>query len=112
MIEELGSYDPEVPLTDARCKLNNERIQYWLGVGAQPSDRVKVLIKKYGPGGTHLKQHEAAIAQLKAPKQVPDAGARCSCPNRRNRPKKPLPPRPKPRKRPPALSRRLRRSKT
>ncbi len=75
MIEELGSYDPEVPLTDARCKLNNERVQYWLGVGAQPSDRVKVLIKKYGPGGTHLKEHEAAVAQLKAPKTVPDPGA-------------------------------------
>jgi small subunit ribosomal protein S16 len=75
VIEELGSYDPEVPLTDARCKLNNERVQYWLGVGAQPSDRVKVLIKKYGPGGTHLKEHEAAVAQLKAPKTVPDPGA-------------------------------------
>jgi small subunit ribosomal protein S16 len=75
VIEELGSYDPEVPLTDARCKLNNERIQYWLGVGAQPSDRVKVLIKKYGPGGTHLKENEAAIAQLKAPKSIPDPGA-------------------------------------
>jgi small subunit ribosomal protein S16 len=75
VIEELGSYDPEVPLTDARCKLNNERVQYWLGVGAQPSDRVKVLIKKYGPGGTHLKEHEAAVAQLKAPKSIPDPGA-------------------------------------
>jgi small subunit ribosomal protein S16 len=75
VIEELGSYDPEVPLTDARCKLNNERIQYWLGVGAQPSDRVKVLIKKYGPGGTHLKEHDAAVAQLKAPKSIPDPGA-------------------------------------
>jgi small subunit ribosomal protein S16 len=75
VIEEIGSYDPEVPLTDARCKLNNERIQYWLGVGAQPSDRVKVLIKKYGPGGTHLKENEAAIAQLKAPKSIPDPGA-------------------------------------
>jgi small subunit ribosomal protein S16 len=75
VLEELGSYDPEVPLTDARCKLNNERVQYWLGVGAQPSDRVKVLIKKYGPGGTHLKEHEAAVAQLKAPKTVPDPGA-------------------------------------
>ena len=35
VIEELGSYDPEVPLTDARCKLNNDRVQYWLGVGEQ-----------------------------------------------------------------------------
>ena len=75
VIEELGSYDPEVPLTDARCKLNNERVQYWLGVGAQPSDRVSVLIKKYGSGGTHLKENEAAVAQLKVPKSIPDPGA-------------------------------------
>ena len=75
VIEELGSYDPSVPLTDGRCQLNNDRIQYWLGVGAKPSDRVKVLIKKYGVSGTHLKEQEAAIAQLKAPKVVPDPGA-------------------------------------
>lgn len=74
VIEEVGSYDPSVPLTDARCTLNHERVQYWLGVGAQPSDRVRVLIKKYGPAGTHLKQREEAIAQLKAPKVVPDPG--------------------------------------
>src|ERR1043165_4889770 len=74
VIEELGSYDPSIPLTDARCRLNLERVQYWLGVGAQPSDRVRVLIRKYGPSGTHLKQQEQAVAQLKAPKVVPDPG--------------------------------------
>jgi small subunit ribosomal protein S16 len=46
-IEELGTYDPMVPDTDRRVTLNNERIQYWLSVGAQPSDKVAVLIKKY-----------------------------------------------------------------
>jgi small subunit ribosomal protein S16 len=74
VIEEIGSYDPMIPLTDARCTLNVERVKYWLGVGAQPSDRVKVLIKKYGPEGTHLKEQEAAVAQYKAPKTVPDPG--------------------------------------
>jgi small subunit ribosomal protein S16 len=74
VIEELGSYDPSIPLTDARCLLNHERVQYWLGVGALPSDRVRVLIKKYGPEGTHLKEQEAAVAQLKAPKVIPDPG--------------------------------------
>jgi small subunit ribosomal protein S16 len=74
VIEEIGSYDPMISLTDARCQLNLERVKYWLGVGAQPSDRVSVLIKKYGPEGTHLKEQEAAVAQWKAPKVVPDAG--------------------------------------
>jgi small subunit ribosomal protein S16 len=74
VIEELGTYDPKIPFTDARCTLDHQRVQYWLGVGALPSDRVKVLIKKYGPGGTHLKEQEAALAQLKGPKVVPDPG--------------------------------------
>ena len=48
VLEELGTYDPMIPETDARAALNNERFAYWLGVGAQMSDRVKVLFKKYG----------------------------------------------------------------
>ncbi len=51
VIEELGTYDPMVPETDARVLLNGERVGYWLGVGAQPSEKVRVLIKKYGPPG-------------------------------------------------------------
>jgi small subunit ribosomal protein S16 len=74
VIEELGTYDPHVPDTDARCTLNAARVDYWLSVGAQPSDAVRVLIKKYGTNGTHLKQMEDARARLKLPKIVPDAG--------------------------------------
>jgi small subunit ribosomal protein S16 len=66
VIEELGTYDPLIPETDARVDFNGERLTYWLGVGAQPSEKVAVLIKKYGPGGTHLKQHEEALGRLKA----------------------------------------------
>jgi len=50
--------------TDARAMLNGERIDYWLSVGAQPSDKVKVLIKKYGTNGTHLEQQKNAIGRL------------------------------------------------
>ena len=74
VIEEIGTYDPHVSETDARCTLNGPRIEYWLSVGAQPSDAVRVLIKKYGPKGTHLAQMEAARARLSMPKAVPDAG--------------------------------------
>ncbi len=58
VIEELGTYDPMIAETDARVTLNIERLQYWLGVGAQPSEKVAVLIKKYGPNGTHLQQQK------------------------------------------------------
>lgn len=69
-IEELGTYDPSVSDVDARVVLDAERVKYWLGVGAKPSDKVGVLIKKYGPEGTHVKQAEAARAKLKLPVTV------------------------------------------
>ncbi len=74
VIEELGTYDPHVPETDARCTLNGPRVDYWLSVGAQPSEAVRVLIKKYGSTGTHLKQMEEARARLSMPKIVADPG--------------------------------------
>ena len=64
VLEELGTYDPMVPETDARVVLKGDRVRHWLGVGAQPSDKVKVLIKKYGPEGTHLEQQRLALARL------------------------------------------------
>jgi small subunit ribosomal protein S16 len=73
VIEELGYYDPMVKETDARASLNGERIDYWLGVGAQPSEKVKVLIKKYGSSGTHLEQQQAAFERLKIRTQAPPA---------------------------------------
>ncbi len=75
VIEELGAYDPSVPDTDARTSFNFERLQYWLGVGALPSERVRVLIKKYGPGGSHVDHQKSAVERLRAPKSVPDPGA-------------------------------------
>ncbi|MCA9095319.1 MAG: 30S ribosomal protein S16 [Planctomycetaceae bacterium] len=45
-IEELGTYDPMVANKSDRVKMNLERVDYWLSVGAIPSDRVKTLIKK------------------------------------------------------------------
>jgi len=69
VIEELGTYDPMVRDTHARAILNKERIDYWLGVGALPTEKVGVLIKKYGTGGTHLDQQQAALAELEGKRQ-------------------------------------------
>ncbi len=74
VLEELGTYDPMVNETDARTSLKPERIAYWIGVGAQPSDRVRTLLKKYGTNGTHVSQQTAARERLAAPKIVPAAG--------------------------------------
>jgi small subunit ribosomal protein S16 len=53
-----------VPETDARAILRAERINYWLGVGAQPSPKVAVLIRKYGSNGTHISKQLDAIERL------------------------------------------------
>jgi small subunit ribosomal protein S16 len=40
-IEIVGTYNPILARTDEnRVRLKTERIQHWLGVGAQPTDRV------------------------------------------------------------------------
>lgn len=75
VIEELGTYDPMCPETDARVTLKGERVDYWLGVGAQPSEKVAVLIKKYGTGGTHLEAQQAALERLQQRKQYAPAPA-------------------------------------
>ncbi len=80
MLEELGTYDPRVPETDARAILNKDRVDYWVGVGAQPSENVAVLIKKYGKNGTHEAAQKAALDKLAQPKAIPDPGAPASLP--------------------------------
>ena len=45
-IEEIGYYNPMTK--PAEIKVDNERAQYWLGVGAQPTDTVRILLKKTG----------------------------------------------------------------
>ena len=47
IIEELGSYDPMVKNTDERVKLKADRVEYWQSVGALPSEKVAILLKKY-----------------------------------------------------------------
>ena len=39
-IEKIGTYNPLLPKDAQRVTLLEERVQHWLGVGAQPTDRV------------------------------------------------------------------------
>ena len=71
-LEELGTYDPMIADIDARAVLNGERIDYWLSVGAQPSDNVKTLIKKYGTNGTRLEEQKSALATLAESRRRPE----------------------------------------
>ena len=67
-IEDVGHYDPMVKDKSQRVTLNMERIDYWVSVGAQPSDRVAVLIDK-------VKTNRFGTANepppLTAPKELP-----------------------------------------
>jgi small subunit ribosomal protein S16 len=45
-IERLGFFNPIATGKEEPLKLDLERVQYWLGQGAQPSDRVADLIKR------------------------------------------------------------------
>ena len=45
-IEEVGYYDPMKE--PAEIKINAEKAQKWLDNGAQPTDTVRVLLKKAG----------------------------------------------------------------
>ncbi len=47
-LEELGIYDPVHKDAKEQLKLNEERIRYWLGQGAQPSATVATLLKRQG----------------------------------------------------------------
>ncbi|MGD9855320.1 MAG: 30S ribosomal protein S16 [Planctomycetaceae bacterium] len=49
-IEEVGTYDPMVRDKSQRITLKLDRIEHWLSVGAQPSEKVAVLIDKVKAG--------------------------------------------------------------
>ena len=45
-IEEIGYYDPRQ--NPAEIKVDNDAAKKWLGTGAQPTDTVRILLKKSG----------------------------------------------------------------
>ncbi len=48
-IERVGSYNPLLPAEHAdRIVVKADRVKYWLGVGAQPTERVAKLLSKVG----------------------------------------------------------------
>ena len=45
-IERLGFFNPQARGQEVRLRLDNERIDHWVGQGAQLSDRVRNLVKE------------------------------------------------------------------
>jgi small subunit ribosomal protein S16 len=55
-LENLGTYNPT--REPAEIKLDMERVRYWMGKGAKPTDTVNQLIKASG------KQQAAVVAEV------------------------------------------------
>ena len=47
-LEVLGNYDPRCADKEKQVAVDRDRIQYWLGVGAQPTDTVAGMLKRAG----------------------------------------------------------------
>jgi len=57
-IEEIGIYNPQGE--PSLIEINSERVAYWLGVGAQPTEPVMALLKVTGDWQKHKKIDGAA----------------------------------------------------
>jgi small subunit ribosomal protein S16 len=91
-IEKLGTYNPLLPKDrEDRVQMNVERVQYWLGLGAQPTDRVARMLEaagvrektersnpKKGQPGTKAQERAEAraakAAEASAPAEEPAEG--------------------------------------
>ena len=72
VIEEIGKYHPtEQP---SLIEVDSERAQYWLSVGAQPTEQVAALLKLTGDWGKFKGDKDAKstvkVAEPKAPFEV------------------------------------------
>jgi small subunit ribosomal protein S16 len=87
-IEKLGTYNPLLPKDDeSRVKMDVERVKYWLGTGAQATDRVSRFLEAAGvldkktrnnpkagmPGKAAQERSEARAAKAATPSE--DAAA-------------------------------------
>lgn len=92
-IEKIGTYDPLLPKESGdRVKLVEDRVKHWLGVGAQPTDRVLRFLDKAGirkrdarnnpekakPGQKRLDREEAKVTATEAKAKAADEAAKAA----------------------------------
>ena len=79
-IEKLGTYDPLLPKdNENRVKMDVERVKYWLGEGAQATDRVACFLEAAGVSEkktrSNPKQGEPGKAAVARAKEKADKAA-------------------------------------
>ena len=71
-VEKVGYYNPS--LNPIRLKLDLERVDYWIGKGAQPTETVRTLIRKVKTQETTpVEEPEAAAEDKDKAAEVDDA---------------------------------------
>ena len=65
VIEKVGHYDPLEKDVTKQIVLNRERIEFWLGQGAVPSDTVSEILLRNGIKHKYAEEKEARQAQAR-----------------------------------------------
>lgn len=61
-IERVGFFNPRAVGGEERLRIDTERVEYWVGKGAQPSDRVASLLKEFAKGPEAIEAEKAKLA--------------------------------------------------
>ena len=80
-VEKVGIYDPMLPKESAeRVKLDVERIQHWLKMGALPTERVNVFLAKAGLSKLPARREQTNqhLPKKKAQERAKEAAAAAS----------------------------------
>ena len=76
-IERVGFFNPVAKGQEEKLRIDVDRVEHWLGHGAQTSDRVATLLKGYRKGAFDVAPKAAAEAEAKAEaKAAPKAAAK------------------------------------
>ena len=59
-VERVGFFNPIAHGADEKMRLDLDRIEFWIRQGAQPSERVASLIKRYRKAASATTSEEAA----------------------------------------------------
>ena len=79
-IEKLGTYNPLLPKdSEERVKMDMERVQHWLGQGAQPTDRVSRMLEAAGVLEKKTRNNpKKAVPGKKAQERVEEKAAKAA----------------------------------
>lgn len=79
-IEKLGTYNPLLAKdSEDRIKMDAERVQYWLGQGAQPTDRIARFLEAAGlTAKTERNNPKKAVPGKKAQERAEEKAAKAA----------------------------------